>query len=401
MSLPSSESIPNKFEELPPARQRQIRRRPRTASNIEWSVLIDSLLRMTLPGISFYLSSIIGGLALSIGTYLGDPVILIAGAVVFRLIDPLFGLALIPTSQKWRTGIKSFISLIILIVLTFSGGVLSGYLNRTANFTNLTFARFSSPFWLDISLVCAASLLGGIIFVRSGKMPRLLGVLLSYEILVPIALGGFGYPTGSELFWSHALLTGLTYLLTALANIVLIFLILGINPKRSVGWFLLLAVLALAAGSLIGSVLLTTQTPPLNQALAPTTTATRESSPTSLPSSSPSVSPTATATWLSSTSTPTITMTTTMTPTATSTQTPQPTSYWVVIDSQNGAVIRESPKFDAPVVGYLDDAISVEILEEILPEGSSIWYRVRTQKGTTGWLLGSLAKSQTPTPEKN
>jgi len=401
MSLPSSESIPGDFDDLPPARQRHIRRRPRAASRLERGILLESLLHLTLPSLNFFLLGLLGSFALGAGLYYDEPVILIAGAVLLRLFDPLFGLALLPTALKWRTGFKFLVSLLVLILLTFSGGVLSGYLSKTASFDSIAPARFSSLFWLDISIVCGASILGGIVFVRSGTMPRLIGVLLAYEILVPVAVGGFGFPLGAQLLWPHALLSGLAYLITALACIMLTFLILGFSPNRSAGWLLFFVVLALAAGSQFGVFLLNGRTPTISQPLPPTETATLAPSPTHSRSSVPSLSPTSTPTTPSPTSTITPSLTATMTLTTTITETPQPTSFWAVIDSLNGAVIRESPKFDAPVVGYLDNAKSVEILEEILPDGSSIWYRVRTLEGTTGWLLGSLANSQTPTPMEN
>ena len=127
-------------------------------------------------------------------------------------------------------------------------------------------------------------------------------------------------------------------------------------------------------------------------------------SPTQLAIASPSAthepvvehSPTATVT--AHIVEPTETQTPMPTNTSTATPTIEPTTYWADVDSAMGAIVRQEPAFDSLVVTYLNNAEQVEILDEYVPQAGTRWFRVLTQTGETGWILGSLVNTQTPTP---
>ena len=53
MSLPSSQPLPDDINELTPARQRHLRRMPRSASPAERDILMESLLSLTATAIGF------------------------------------------------------------------------------------------------------------------------------------------------------------------------------------------------------------------------------------------------------------------------------------------------------------------------------------------------------------
>jgi hypothetical protein len=398
MSLPNSETLPENINELPPARQRHIRRQPRAASLAERQLLLESLIALTAPSLNFFLFSLLGALALGTALYFDDPAVLILALITLPFLSPAFGLSLLPASRKALTGLKSLISLLILFVLNFAAGVLAGYLRKDLSFTNLTIHRFSAPYWLDMALIGISAVIAVYVMVRKGARPRLIGVLLGYEILLPAALAGVGFPLGvTQLFpgtlWISLIHLGLAVILAALTYFTLSF-----GPKSLAGWmFLLLPVALIAVGLLLN--------PPSIPALtAVQTDPTATPSPTLPPPDTLDLRPSATGTATpqppTSTPSPTLTHTPSPTDTQTPTQTPsaEPTIFIAIVDTLTGAVIRESPSFDAAVAGYLNDGDVVEILGTITEEGSQ-WYQVTTLEGQDGWLLRSLVNTQTPTPE--
>lgn len=404
MSLPNSEPLPENINDLPPARQRHIRRQPRAASLAERQLLMDSLLSLTAPNLNFFLFSLLGAITLGAALYVDDPAILLLALTLLPFLNPAFGLALLPASRKGLPGLKSLISLLILIVLNFGAGVLAGYLRKDLAFSNLALFRFSAPYWLDLALVGFSAVLAVFIMVRKGTLPRLVGVLLSYEILAPLAVAGFSFPLGASRLFPGALWISLTHLGLLIFLAAVTFFILGFSPNRLGGWASFLIPAALMAVGLLLN-------PPILPGL-PTTK--NDSTATHIPIAKPTntakirTAPSETATFLSPTKDvsptqtqtplPTETQTPTQTRTSTSTQTPEPTSFFVNVEALTGAVIRESPSFDAPVSGYLNNGDSVEIFGAITEDGN-LWYQVTTLDGQTGWLLGSLVNTQTPTPE--
>jgi hypothetical protein len=62
-----------------------------------------------------------------------------------------------------------------------------------------------------------------------------------------------------------------------------------------------------------------------------------------------------------------------------------------------GAVVRETPDFEAVVITYANDGNLIEILDEIISEGGTRWFKIRTDTDEIGWLLSSLVVTPTPT----
>ena len=110
MSLPSSEPLPDDIHELPPARQRHLRRMPRAASPAEWEILLESLLNLTRPTLEFFLLSLLGAAASGAALYFNEPLLLIVALVLLPFINPIFNLALYPASRKLGYALKSLIS---------------------------------------------------------------------------------------------------------------------------------------------------------------------------------------------------------------------------------------------------------------------------------------------------
>ena len=398
MSLPNSEPLPENINELPPARQRHIRRQPRSASLAERQLLLESLHSLTAPNLNFILFSLMGAIAVGAALFFNDPAVLVLALVMLPFHRPIFGLALLPAIRKPVPGLKSLISLLILLILNFSAGVLAGYLRKDLAYDNLALYRFSAPYWLNLALVGSSTVLAVFVMIRKGTLPRLIGVLLAYEILLPLAIAGFAFPLGVFRLFPNALWVSLTHLGLAIFLAAITFFALGFGPRSPAGWAFILLPVALIAGGLLLNIPAATDFTTAN--IDPSGTPSSTTAPSKPPGARPSTTTTATRQPPTSTASPALTQTflPTETQTFTQTQTPQPTTYWAIVDAQTGAVIRESPTFDAPVAGYLNDGDAVEI-KGIITEDGTLWYQVNTPDGQNGWLLGSLVNTQTPTPE--
>lgn len=394
MSLPSSERLPNDINDLPPARQRHIRRQPRSVSLAERQILLDSLVRLTAPTPSFFGRAFLGALATGLAFYLFDPAILIIAIVVLPFSTPLFGLALYPITLNGRHALKSLISLTILLTLTFGAGILAGWLRTSLYPDPLSIYRFSALYWLYLTVLGASAILSATVLLRQGQIPQGLGVLLSYTLLVPFAVIGFGLTSGQSQLWTGALFVSFAHLGLTFVLAVLSFLGLGFPPKKAMGWLVTIVILMITLAVVSASLHLSSTQPVNPQVLPPSPTRLVISSPTS----PPKASATLTATPAATTAMPTATQTSSPAPSNTTTPSPEPTTSWGVVDSDIGAVIRESPGFDSPVVGYANDGVPVEILGEETPQGNTRWFQVRTESGVVGWLLGSLVNTETPAP---
>lgn len=407
MGLPSSETLPTNINDLPPARQRHIRRRPRAASLAERQILLDSLLALSAPTLNFFLLSFFGSLIIGLSLYFNEPAILLLGLVALPFLRPVFGLALFPHANKFSHWIKCLVSLLIPVFLTFFAGLLAGYLQKEGQTGRLDAIRFSAPYWLDLAAVALSSFLCVLILIRQGKLPRKIGIILTYEILFPIAVAGFALPLGYAHLWPDALLIGVCHLVLSIFVAIIAFLILGFSPKHFTGWILAILPLVLSFALLIGALILSGIELPLSFKPIPTSitinnaTNTPKIMPSMTSSSKVMVSPTASLITQTKTITPSITKSPTNTPSPTPSPTPQPTRFLIVVDSINGIVIRESADFQAQVIGYANDGAQIEVLNQSLSENNYLWYQVETETGVTGWLLSSLVKTQTPTPTRN
>jgi hypothetical protein len=398
MSLPSSERLPSEINELPPARQRHIRRQPRSASFAERQLLLDSLIKLTAPSPSFFLRTLLGALATGGALYTNNPAILIIAIVVLPFNAPLFGLALYPITLKGKQAINSAISLLILLILTFGSGALAGWLQPPPFVDRLSLYHFSALYWLYLVILGTSSLLSVLVLLRQGHLPGGLGVLLAYTQLLPFAIVGFGLTNGQLQLLTGALFVSLTHLGLGLTMAMVGFLILGFPPRKTWGWVLgILTLLATAALITVSLIYFLDNTPQVEvtspsptyisiSTYTPSPTAGAVNSPTSMPTSA-----TPTVTWTTS-PTPTRTTTATITPTS------EPTSYFGIVDAATGVIIRENPSTDAPIVTYANNFDLIEILGEETALNGSRWFNVRKTTGEVGWLLGSLVATQTPAP---
>lgn len=396
MSLPSSEPLPDDINELPPARQRHIRRRPQSSSLAERQILLDSVIQLTCPSLNFFLLGLLGALTIGITIYLDEPLLLLVALAILPFLTPIFALAIFPATLKWSQGFKSLISLVLLLILVFTSGVLAGWLRKTP-LTNIRLDRFFTLNWLDLAVVLIATIVAVVILLRKGSQPKLVGVLLTCEILVPLATAGLALPLGIRQLWPGALLVCFIHLGLSIIIGVITFLILGFPPKRFAGWLLILLPSALVAGMLAIKYHLNWEVKQPATLPSPTSMPSRLPSQTASPKAVSSYTPSLPEPTKTITHTSTVSPSPTITLTPSTTPTPLPTTYWVVVNSLTGAVLRESPDFDAPIINYVNNGDVIEIFDTMRSQDNNLWLWVRTQSGERGWLLGSLVITQTPT----
>lgn len=404
MSLPSSEPLPDDINELTPARQRHLRRMPRSASPAEHEILIESLLSLTAPKLDFFLLLVLGCLAIAASLYFNEPLLIILSIILLPFLSSVFNLSLLPATLKPGSAVKSAIVLLAAIILAFSAGALVGWFAPEAEYSSLSILHFSQPYWLDAALAAGSAIFCSVVILRQDRLPRLAGALLSYEILIPLAIAGYGLAAGQPQLWPGALLTAFLYLGLALVVSVFSFIVLGFVPDSLIGWLFALLPLALSLALLTAALFFNTQGLPIQP--VPSVTETQAPGLTLSPramDSDPTATPypsTATLAFTPSLTPTQMTMTPaveTATPSATPTPTLEPTRSVGIVFAENGAVVREGPDFSNPVVAYVYNGEQITILGAAT-SGYTLWYEIEKSTGETGWLLGSLVRTPTPSP---
>ena len=391
LSLNGESPLPQEMNDLPPARRRHIRRQPRVASSAEQYILLESLISLTSPTLNYFLLSFLSAIALGIAFFLNQPALLILGIVLAPFIVPIFGFALVPIHLKTMPGFKALSSLVFNVGLIFISGAIAGWAQKTGDIDQLGLFQFTELGWLNILILSISALLAAFAILRKGELPRVIGVLLSYEIVTPIALAGYALSLGIQSFWPGALLVSLTHLsLTVLLSLIT-YLVLGFSPKKGYGWLLALIPLILTALTLVFSAQNNQQLTG-DPTLLPSPTAQLTAS-TATHSDVISQTPT-TNTIPSRTVSPTVLSTRTQTPrptpSITQSLTPSPTTFIGLVESAAGVVIRESPDFQAVVIDYANDGDVIEIISELIGENGIRWYQVNARDEQIGYILANL-----------
>ena len=190
--------------------------------------------------------------------------------------------------------------------------------------------------------------------------------------------------------WPDALIVFAVHLAWAALVGVIVLALIGFRPINFFGYtlgstFALLSLVAFVIISGMGTAISTrVAMPPPTATITPTVTLTPTITRTPIP---PTITPTPTNT-LVPTRTPTITFT------------PKPTPIWGKIkpNEYGGAVVRNEPSFDGEVVKLLASDWLVEILPDVVDDGSHIWVHIRTTENEEGWVLENLIVTATPNP---
>jgi hypothetical protein len=386
MSLPASETIPDDYSQLPPAQKRRIRHSLRSAGESEIQSLLLELKRRSTPGYDFFLLAILGAVLMGIALILGSPILFIAAAICVPILTPLMGISISPALRYLPFLLQSVASQLICVVLYFGFGSLAGFIARAVNQSaNFQLPIYAQSNWIGWVVLVITAILAGILMLRYEINAHLPGILISFLVFTPIAAAGFFLTNGSGEPWGALLLLGLTYLACSAFLIMLTFLILGLTPRKSIGWLIFLV-----AGIAFILLLIFSRgaKPPLEDMKI------QPSISTPCPVATCSTDTEESVCLLPIVSTPTVKATETQTPepTLTSTVTPNPTAtpVLVTVRADTGAVIREGPGYDYPIAAYASDGSQIQMLDETFLNGTIEWVKVIANDGTIGWILKSL-----------
>ncbi len=226
---------------------------------------------------------------------------------------------------------------------------------------------------------------------RSDNKPVIPSILIAYQLALPLAVAGYGLGRGEVLLWPDGLFVFAIYLSWSVLVGYFTLIFAGSRPKPYKFWaslksiFLLLVIVGVVAGT--GFITIQNwQSIPLKIV-----------TPTRTPNFT--LPPTRTSTPITPTSTPTATLvpTTTFTPTLTPSITPTP--FFVVVNTESGALIRSEPSTKGKVITSAMIGTQLRVLDQFTDETGTIWAHVVVMKnGVEGWVVVKYTATLTPSP---
>ncbi|MBU4225492.1 MAG: DUF389 domain-containing protein [Chloroflexi bacterium] len=400
MTLSEENPLPEEPIRLPPARRRRARRSLVPPSADERAGLLADLARRAFPSFEFFLFSLLCGAILGAGYILDSPSLLLLGILIAPLMTPWVGLALATVTGSAGFFLQTLGGLLIGGLLVFGSSLLAGLAARI--WMPLPFSQveiYSHLWWPNLVVLALGAVLLVVSFVRSEDKPFLPSVMLSYELFLPLSASGFGLGSGLANAWPNGLLVFLVHLALAIFLGVIVLAILRFHPATFAGYILEILILLLSLTVVLGLAGMGTFIP----AQSPAPTQTPASAPTlaQAATATPSRTPTITITPSPTgpTVTPTLEIPATFTPTPTITPQPTPVYARIYSEKYGGAIMRESPGLNNPVVSSLANNIMVIVLSEVEKVEGSIWVHIYVpQLNQSGWVLQFLLVTATPLP---
>ena len=395
--------------EIPPSRIDESRRRrarklliPRGKS--ERALYLGEIAKRLVPGVEFFLFSLVAGLVINLAILLDSPAIFILGALLAPFMAPAVGLGFSAAIGSITFFLRSAGAMLIGSALVFASGALGGWVSRL--FVDLPvsqarrFTFFSIP---DFLLLTIGIVLAIYLTMRMPKQRSLVAsVPLAYEIYIPVAVAGYGLTSrGADLFPDALIVSGVHTAWVILAG-TLTLAILKLRPFTFFGYLLTAAIIGSA---LYGLVISSALGSALQRQLAPFVTPTLEVSapvvelPGDLPSTETLEIQTPEPNDSATTAVPTNTLMPTLTPTATIT--PQPTPVWAKVFSPtySGVMVRQTPGFEGQYLTSLDNESLIQVLPEVEYVDGAYWAHVLLEDGQEGWMVRSLLLTATPAPD--
>jgi len=413
------QSSSQKFERTRPSRAQRRREARRRKSTIPASVegrskLLQQLVTRAYPSYEFFLFAAFCGAILGLGYLLDSQAVLVFGILMAPLLSPFMGMTIAVVSGALNFFFRSLVVLLIGSALVFITGALAGFAARIWMPLTLTETYLHARlWWTDLVILALGMILLAASFVRSEKKPFLPSAMVAYELLLPLNAAAFGLASQVEQVFLEGLLVFIVYLSWALLFGALTLFFLGFRPSTALGWaFSIVMMIALIV--VLASLMMTgtnqtltngSQPPPTlvaevvgegpeeaATAVPPTGTLSPVASSTPLPPE-----PSATLGLLLS---PDITVEPTLTATITLTAEPTPLYARIASSVGGGAYMRREP--GGPVILTLDNSELVEALTAPLEYDGEDWVQVRVVRGEQtfeGWIIQSVLKTATPSPE--
>ena len=388
MNLPTSQTNPDGFTNLPPNQKRRLRLMIRSASASEiYSFLHDDLQPKTALNPVYFAMLALSLLLVGAALAANSPLLLLAALLCAPFNSPLMGLTLSAVIPSWALMLRSFAALLLTAAAYFGAGWLSAWLTSGGK---LPFLHLLQHGWLEWTVLAVGSALLAAMLIRQRETPRLASALVTALVFFPLGLAGWALQTGSPYASSGLLQLCAAYAAAALLVALITFWAAGLPPRKGAGWVLFVLALGLTALTLFG--FLSSQHH-LSQAIALNTTPPPVGSPTqpgvSQPPTQTPLPPTATKPApTSAVQNPVITILPSITPT--------PTLVSALIRSDTGVIVRAEPSSAASVVTYLNDLSELVLLGEQAQKDGVLWEKVRLPDGKIGWVAARFLITATP-----
>ena len=393
MSLPTSEPLkPTDPNELPPARRRRMKRRIIPSDSSEQAQFLEEIARRLMPSSDFFLNMLLAGITIIIATWMDAPAIYVLAAILAPFLTPILGLSLATVAGSVSYFFQALGGFAIGSGLIFLVSLLAGWLMPDHLFTSITHSQYFTHFSLaNFILLSVSTVLAAAFLVKSkNAYPRVASVGLAYEIIIPVALAGFGLGSGLPGLWPDGLIVFLVHLSWSVLIATVTISILGLRPRNIFGYTISTTITLISVAGVIALISMGTAWTTHVALPSPTPTITLTPSVTYTPSDTP-LPPTRTIT-------PTNTLVPSKTPSLT--PTPAPTAVWAKVNAGNadGAFVREEPNLRGTLVSSLLNGMLVEILPDVVDNQGTTWVHVRTLDGQDGWMVRALLITATPQP---
>jgi hypothetical protein len=193
-----------------PSTIRETRRR-RTRSLIlpqgktERAIYVNDIAKRLVPGLDFYLLSLLCGAVLAAGILLDHPAIYILAALAAPFMTPLVGLGFSTAVGSFGFFMQSLGGLAIGSALVFLMGALGGWASKLFQDLPVNQASFHIDFsFPDFLLLSVGTILAVYMTVKAPKKRSLVAsVALAYEVYLPVGVAGFGLTSGINNFFQR------------------------------------------------------------------------------------------------------------------------------------------------------------------------------------------------------
>jgi len=392
MNLPTSQTSPDGFNNLPPNQKRRIRVIIRSANAAEIdSFLHDDLQPKTALSPIYFVMLVLSAILLGAALAADSPLLLLAALLCAPFNSPLMGLTLSAVIPSWGLMLRSFAAFLFTAAVYFGSGWLAELLPaRLTSGKGLPFLHLLQHGWLEWAALVVGSVLLAAMLIRQRETPRLASALVTALVFFPLGLAGWALQSGFPYASAGLLVLSAAYAAVALLCALITFWAAGLPPRRGAGWVLFVLTIGLTVLALFG--FLSTQHH-LWQATALNTTPPPVGTPTQpgvvlQPTQTP-LPPTATLPApTSAVQNPVVTALPSITPT--------PTLVSALIRSDSGVIVRSEPGSTASVVTYLNDLTELVLLGEREEKDGLLWEKVRLADGKIGWVSARFLITATP-----
>lgn len=366
----------------------------------ERSLYLNDIAKRLIPGVDFFVFSLVAGLVIAIGILFDSPTLLVLGALVAPFMAPAVGLGFSTVIGSFSFFLRSIGALLIGAFLVFGSGALAGWISRLFLDLPLTEAnRFTTYNIPDFLLLTIGIVLAIYLTIRSPKQSSpLASVPLAYEIYIPVAVAGFGLGADKVDLFPQALYIAVINVAWVILVGTITLAVLKLRPFKFFGYLLTAAIIGSAlyglyVTSALGSAVQRQVEPFIT--LTPQVTKTeRIPSPTwTIQAATPEYTPLPTET---------LQLTNTLAPseTPTLTITPKPTPVWAKVYSPtySGVLVRKTPGFDGEYLASMDNESLIQVLPEAELVDGVYWAHVLLEDGRDGWMVRGLLITATPVP---